>query len=209
MSFNSEDPDHPDLLGRRRETGSGVTDRRLFRHRAVRNRQLHLQVLRHVQWCFYCSFPMRFSSSFRIEVENRDRDTDTEVYANILYQLTGDLPSEFGYIHAQFNTGRNTGPEPLHLAEATGHGHYAGCTLSMQAETHDYLRYLEAPEYIYTDDDWDTARIVGTGLEDYFMGGWYFRDGCFHSSLHGLPVKDTLNSMVAMYRGHEADAVRF
>lgn len=158
---------------------------------------------------FYCSFPMGFTSSFRIEVENRDRDTDTEVYANILYQLTDDLPTEFGYFHAQFNTGHNSGPEPLHLAQATGRGHYAGCTLSIQAKAQNYLGYLEAPEYVYIDDDWNTARIIGTGLEDYFMGGWYFRDGCFHGPLHGLPVKDALNSMVAMYRVHEADVVRF
>ena len=158
---------------------------------------------------FYCSFPMGFQTGFRIDIENRDRDTDTEVYANILYQLTDDLPADFGYFHAQFNTGDNPGPESLHLAEADGRGHYAGCTLSMQAKEMNYLSYLEAPEYIYIDDDWNEARIVGTGLEDYFLGGWYFRDGTFDGPMHGVPVKDALNSMVAMYRIHEADAVHF
>jgi hypothetical protein len=52
-------------------------------------------------------------------------------------------------------------------------------------------------------------RIVGTGLEDYFLGGWYFREGPFIGPYHGVPVKDTLNASVAMYRVHEADAIRF
>ena len=65
--------------------------------------------------------------------------------------------------------------------------------------TAEHPRYLEAPEYIYLDDDWDRARIFGTGLEDYFMGGWYFREGTFAGPYHGLPIKDTLESSVAMY----------
>ena len=79
----------------------------------------------------------------------------------------------------------------------------------MQARRQNYLGFLEAPEYVYVDEDWDTPRFVGSGLEDYFLGGWYFRDGEFHGPTHGLPVKDALNSMVAMYRVHEADAVHF
>ena len=51
--------------------------------------------------------------------------------------------------------------------------------------------------------------MVGTGLEDYFLGGWYFREGTFIGPYHGVPVKDTLNASVAMYRVHEADAIHF
>ena len=31
---------------------------------------------------FYCRFPMPFKRGFRIEIENRDRDIDTEIYAS-------------------------------------------------------------------------------------------------------------------------------
>ena len=158
---------------------------------------------------FFCSFPMPFAKGFRLEVENRDPSIDTKVYANVLYQLTDDLPEQWGYFHAQFRTGENSGPDPLLIARAEGRGHYAGCTLSIQAREHNYLGFLEAPEYVYIDDDWHKARIVGSGLEDYFLGGWYFREGPFHADLHGLPVKDALNSMCAMYRVHEADAIHF
>lgn len=89
-----------------------------------------------------------------------------------------------GYI-AQFNTGPNPGPAPVQIAEAHGHGHYAGCLLYMQGQERNYLSFLEAPEYVWIDADWDTPRIVGTGLEDYFLGGWYFREGTFIGPYHG------------------------
>ena len=158
---------------------------------------------------FYCRFPMPFHKNFRIEVENRDAEIDTLVYANILYQLVDELPPDLGYFHAQFRSGENAGPETLLVAQAAGRGHYAGCTLSMQAKDPNYLGFLEAPEYAVIDGDWERARIVGSGLEDYFLGGWYFREGPFHGDLHGLPVKDALRSMAAMYRVHEEDALHF
>ena len=158
---------------------------------------------------FFCSFPMPFERGFRLEVENLDREIDTRVYANILYQLTDELPDEWGYFHAQFRSGENHGPDPLLLALAEGRGRYVGCTLSMQAKERNYLEFLEAPEYVYVDEDWESPRLVGSGLEDYFLGGWYFREGCFHGEMHGLTVKDALNSTVAMYRVHEADAIHF
>jgi hypothetical protein len=158
---------------------------------------------------FFCKFPMPFSKGFRIELENRDEKIDTFVFANILYQLT-DAPLEnAGYLHAEFRTGRNAGPAPISILEAEGKGHLAGCILSAEGAEKNYLSFLEAPEYISVDDDWDTPRIVGTGLEDYFLGGWYFREGEFTGDMHGVPSKDSFNSRIAMYRIHEADAIHF
>ncbi len=158
---------------------------------------------------FYCSFPMPFRSSFRIEMENLDAVVDTDVFVNVLYQLVSELPDETPYFHAQFHTGSNPGAGVLPIAEATGKGKYVGCTLSGQGEEMNYLSYLEAPEYVYVDDDWDSPRIVGTGLEDYFLGGWYFREGTFAGPHHGVPVKDSLRASVAMYRIHALDAIHF
>ena len=158
---------------------------------------------------FFCKWPMPFRKSFRVELENVDATIDTDVFCNILYQLDSPLPASLGYFHAQFNTGKNDGPAPVRIAQATGRGHYAGCSLYMQGQERNYLSFLEAPEYVYIDDDWESPRIVGTGLEDYFLGGWYFREGTFIGPYHGVPVKDALNASVAMYRVHEADAIHF
>jgi hypothetical protein len=157
---------------------------------------------------FFCKWPMPFRKSFRVEVENLDAEIDTDVFCNILYQLA-PLPEGVGYFHAQFRTGFNQGPDPVQIADVKGRGHYAGCQLYMQGKEQNYLSFLEAPEYVYLDDDWETPRLTGTGLEDYFLGGWYFREGTLAGPYHGVPVKDALNASVAMYRVHETDAICF
>lgn len=157
---------------------------------------------------FFCKWPMPFRQGFRVEIENLDAEIDTDVFCNILYQLT-PLPDDVGFFHAFFTTGKNQGSDPVQIVEARGRGHYAGCLLYMQGEERNYLSYLEAPEHVYIDDDWEKPRFTGTGLEDYFLGGWYFREGTFVGPYHGVPTKDTLNASVAMYRVHESDAVHF
>jgi hypothetical protein len=127
---------------------------------------------------------------------------------NVLHQHA-PIPDDAGYFHAQFHTGRNSGPEPVLVSEFKGRGHFVGLTMAMQGEDRGYMSHLEAPEYIYIDDDWDAPRITGTGLEDYFLGGWYFREGVFAGPHHGVPSKDALNASIAMYRIHDRDAVHF
>lgn len=106
---------------------------------------------------------------------------------NVLYHLNSGVSESGGYFHVQFHTARNKGPDETFIGQFEGWGHYVPCTLSMQAKPLDTLVYLEAPEYIYIDEDWEQARILGTGLEDYFMGGWYFRERTFAGPYHGLP----------------------
>jgi len=156
-----------------------------------------------------CRFPMPFRQGFRLEVENRDRSIGTDVYANVLYQEQECLPDNAAYFHARFATGASDGAAPIVIACTEGHGHYAGCTLSMQCRSRNCLAFLEAPEHVYIDADWDAPRFTGTGLEDYFQGGWYFREGEFTGPLHGVPSRDPFDSSVAMYRVHERDAIRF
>jgi hypothetical protein len=157
---------------------------------------------------FFSRFPMPFRKSFRIEVENLDKVVDTDLFLNAVYQIEDELDENEGYFHAQFNTGKDL-QAGLELVRVEGSGHYAGCTLSLQGKKLNDLSFLEAPEYVYIDDDWEAPRITGTGLEDYFMGGWYFREGTLTGPFHGVPVKDALRSSVVMYRIHEADALRF
>lgn len=158
---------------------------------------------------FYCSWPMPFRKSVRIEFENLDETVDTEVFCNAMVQLVEALDDDTPIFHAHFNTAHNSGPEPVEIANVEGRGKFVGCTLSCQGETLNYLSFLEAPEYVYIDSDWETPRIVGTGLEDYFLGGWYFREGTFAGPHHGVPVKDALKASVAMYRVHDQDAIYF
>lgn len=120
------------------------------------------------------------------------------------------LPEDAGRFHCLNNAGDNTGPEPLTVLKAKGKGHFVGCCLSIQGKEKNYLSYLEANEYFFIDtNDHSSPTLVGSGMEDYFNGGWYFRDGEFAVQFHGIPLKNTLRSMVTMYRFHDQDAVCF
>lgn len=156
---------------------------------------------------FFCRFPMPFRRGFRIEVENRDEHIAPDVFLNAIYQLT-DVPDESGYLHTQFHTGHRQGAETVLVADVHQRGQYVGCCLSAQGQQRQWLGYLESPEYMYIDDV-DEPTLVGTGMEDYFMGGWYFREGPVIGPLHGVPLRDPFNASVAMYRVHDADAVCF
>lgn len=157
---------------------------------------------------FYCAFPIPFRKSLRFEFENLDETIDTEVFLNALYQLTDELPADLPTFHAHFYTGGNPGPDPLVIADVEARGKFVGCTLSCQGIERNYLSFLEAPEVVTLDYE-SQPRIVGTGLEDYFLGGWYFREGTFAGPDHGVPVKDALRAAVAMYRVHDQDAIYF
>lgn len=158
---------------------------------------------------FYSLWPMPYNTGFVIEVENRHARLGTDLFLNASYQELEAIPPDAGYFCTQFRTGRRQGNEETLILETEGTGHFAGMMLHMQGEIMHYLSFLEAPEYVHIDDDWDEPRFVGTGLEDYFNGGWYFRDGAFTGEWHGVPLKDPLRSMVTMYRLHDDDAIAF
>jgi len=157
----------------------------------------------------YCYLPMPFSS-VRIEVENLHGSMDALFFSNITWQKESSLPADAGRLHCQYRQQANPGPEPLEIVRAEGRGHFVGCCLSLQGRDANYLSYLEAPEHIWIDrPETEPPSILGTGLEDYFNGGWYFRDGEFCAPFHGVPLKDALRSMISMYRFHDGDAVSF
>ncbi len=158
---------------------------------------------------FYSRFPMPFRQGFRVEVENRDATIDTVLFCSILYQETDTVPDDQAYFHAQFRTGSYDGSGPMNICAVEGKGHFAGLTFSAQCRSRNTFRFLECPEAVYVDEDWEQPRYMGTGLEDYFLGGWYFREGEFTGPYHGVAARDPFNSSIALYRVHERDAVRF
>jgi len=158
---------------------------------------------------FYAYFPMPFEK-IRMEIENTHDQVETSVFMNANYEALDTLPPNAGRFHCAYHSGTNPGQEPLSILKTTGKGNFVGCCLSLQSHLPNYLGFLEAPEYVYIDTDNEKApTLVGTGMEDYFNGGWYFRDGEFAAPYHGVPIKDPLRSMVAMYRFHEADRICF
>ncbi len=158
---------------------------------------------------YYCYFPMPFNKKARIEVVN---ETGQEIYAfyyHIDYQkLEESLDHDVAYFHAQWRRElRTNSDENYIILDAQGEGHFVGCNMSMQAYKKS-LWYLEGDEMVYVDGQ-KFPSIYGTGTEDYFTSGWYFKDGEFSAPFHGLIIKDEENARIAAYRHHIPDPIPF
>lgn len=157
---------------------------------------------------YYSYFPMPFNKSARIEVVN---ETGEEIYA-FYYQvnyhkLEDPLPENTAYFHAQWRRNIRTDYEGNYVAlDAEGEGHFVGLNFSGQSYNKS-LFYLEGDEMIYVDGE-DFPSTHGTGLEDYFTSGWYFKNGEFTAPYHGLVMMDSLGRITA-YRHHIKDAIPF
>lgn len=158
---------------------------------------------------YYCYFPMPFNRKAKIEIVN---ETGEEVYAfyfQIGYYLFQEpLAAGTPYFHSSWTRNlRTDNPEENFTAlDALGNGYFVG--LHYNAQSYDRrLVYLEGDEMVYVDGETEPS-IKGTGMEDYFNSGWYFKDGTFDAAYHGLVVMDTLGRISA-YRHHWPDAIPF
>ena len=51
--------------------------------------------------------------------------------------------------------------------------------------------------------------MVSSGLEDYFLGTYYFKDGKYHNPVAGLTHLDTKQNSFSAYRFHDDDPFFF
>jgi len=160
---------------------------------------------------FYCYFPMPFSKSARIEVENQSEKKINAFYFNITYHRFDKLEkdAEAGRFHARWRHEKTMPGSNYTILEATGAGHYVGCNMNMQGRKPFSFWFLEGDEMIYVDGEQHPPAIHGTGTEDYFNSGWYFRNGEFAAPYHGLTIKDPVRSRISAYRFHIEDPIPF
>lgn len=96
--------------------------------------------------------------------------------------------------------------EPLVLLDARGSGHVVGVTYV--ARSAGGITYLEGDEAVAIDGRPATA-YHGTGTEDFFDSGWYWRAGTFCAPLFGLTHKDEARGTIAAYRMFTTTALPF
>ncbi len=70
------------------------------------------------------------------------------------------------------------------------------------------ISYLEAIVRAYVDGS-KTPMLLSSGLEDYFLGTYYFNRGCYANALAGLTHIDKKNNSFSAYRFHDDDPVFF
>ncbi|MGA1531192.1 MAG: glycoside hydrolase family 172 protein [Kiritimatiellia bacterium] len=146
-------------------------------------------------------FPMPFRNGARIEIENMgEAPVPMKVAA-----VTGDAMPAAGYFHSGWkkSTPNDVG-RPHTIVQTAGRGKYVGCILGVQTFDQSWW-VLEGDELMWIDGE-SAPSWKGTGLEDYFNGGWYYANA-IASPLQGMPYKVHFRNI--QYRLHRADPVRF
>jgi len=158
---------------------------------------------------FVCYFPMPFEEHARIEITNETMQEIYAFYYQIDYQkFEGALDRDIGYFHALWKRNIRTDYDSNYvILNTTGQGHIVGVNMNIQSYDGS-LSYLEGDENIYVDNE-KKPSIHGTGTEDYFSGGWYFKNGEFFGPYNGLVFKDDSLGRIAAYRMHIVDPIPF
>lgn len=164
-----------------------------------RKRKLSSFALSSLDDGFVWRLPKPFGQSIRMELLNAS-EHDVVLHFDA-EPLAERLPDQ-GYLHGIWN---RTGPEmrgrPHRLVELEGRGRFVGCYVGVTARDQSWW-ILEGDEYLQV-DGW---QFSGTGAEDYFNGGWYYRGASF------TPVSGILDRYpfrVGQYRFHLYDSYYF
>lgn len=149
------------------------------------------------------SFPMPFREHARLSVLNQGQ---TPFDLGVAVESDASLPADtFGYFHAGWRKSLASQVGTPHtILRTQGRGKYVGCILGV-IDLNNSWWSLESDEHIYVDGEVN-ASWRGTGLEDYFNGGWYYGNA-LASPLHGIPFKAQYRTV--QHRLHLTDPVAF
>jgi len=99
--------------------------------------------------------------------------------------------------------------EEFALCDVSGKGALYQVTIAADSQAGpDEISYLEACMRAYTDGAKE-ALMLSSGLEDYFLGTYYFDTGRFYADIAGLTHFDRQKSRFSAYRFHDEDPVFF
>ena len=95
--------------------------------------------------------------------------------------------------------------EEFNLCDVDGKGALFQVTIQAEGTS---LSYLEACIRAYLGKQ-DTPLMLSSGLEDYFLGTYYFNTGIYHADMAGLTHFDKKAARFSAYRFHDEDPVIF
>ena len=153
---------------------------------------------------FESRFPMPFETSAQVSLENQGPDP-VDIRAAAAVEPLKAWDPAWGYFHSGwYRTTPQDAGRPHPVLSAKGRGKYVGCVLSATSMDRTFWM-LEGDESIRKDSE-PAPGWLGTGLEDYFNGGWYYQN-VLARPLHGLPFKTFFRTI--QYRVHLMDPVCF
>ncbi len=167
----------------------------------------------------YCYFPMPFFEGASFELRRRrsaERSEPVEVDWAVRRTGCPPLPGSARFGAQYREDDRTPTGRDVKVLELDGRGRWVGLFADLGGLSRSNREYLEGDERVYVDRERKPG-LHGTGVEDFFGGGFYFRVSNnspvpFSLPLHGMVVdlrdKDGLLSTV-MYRLMLTDAVPF
>jgi hypothetical protein len=170
-------------------------------------------------------WPMPFARSARIILVNATGDPVSGIDSDVL--TTPDprwapalASGSAGYFTARSHAGPTILGQDWLFADEQGHGKFVGVSHTIRGArtktsfSDDAPYFLEGAERVYTDGA-ASPQWYGTGTEDFYEGGWYFKNGKhFSAPLNGQPDQRTATGgcadyCVAVYRLLLADAIDY
>src|SRR5580693_440118 len=170
-------------------------------------------------------WPMPFARTARITLVNITGNPvfgiDSDVVTTPDPQWAPALASgRAGYFTARSHAGPTTLGEDWSFTDERGHGKFVGVSHTIRdsriktSSGDDEPYFLEGAERVYTDGS-PSPQWYGTGTEDFYEGGWYFKNGTTYSDpLTGQPDQRTATAgsadyCVAAYRLMLAEAIDY
>jgi hypothetical protein len=170
-------------------------------------------------------WPMPFARSARVTLVNTTGETvsgiDSDVVTSSDPQWAPALASgRAGYFTARSHAGPTTVGQDWSFADEQGHGKFVGVSHTIRgartktAFSDDAPYFLEGAERVHTDGS-ASPQWYGTGTEDFYEGGWYFKNGThFSDPLNGQPDQRTATGgcadyCVAVYRLTLAESIGY
>ena len=174
---------------------------------------------------FSCWWPMPFARTTHVTLVNTTGDPvsgiDSDVVTTPDPQWAPALAGgSAGYFTARSHAGPTTIGQDWLFADEQGHGKFVGVSHTIRGSRiktsfgDDAPYFLEGAERGYTDGS-ASPQWYGTGTEDFYEGGWYFKNGTRYSDpLTGQPNRRTATGgcadyCVVVYRLMLADAVGY
>jgi hypothetical protein len=170
-------------------------------------------------------WPMPFARTAHITLVNTTANPvpgiDSDVVTTPDPQWAPALASgRAGYFTARSHAGPTILGQDWLFADEPGHGKFVGVSHTIRGSriktsfSDDAPYFLEGAERVYTDGS-ASPQWYGTGTEDFYEGGWYFKNGThFSDPLTGQPDQRTAaggcaDYCVAAYRLMLADAIGY
>jgi len=167
----------------------------------------------------YNTYKIPFSENIRITAILTPEGEDNQNFWWII-RGTENLPIEIAGIRLpqksrlKLHKLENYIAEPLEeftFCESNGAGMVYQVTMEAKGlrNTNDWkdISYMEACVRAYTDEN--EPLFLSSGLEDYFLGTYYFNTGKYANKLAGLTHLDREKNEFSAYRFHEDDPVFF